>query len=103
MTIAEIAADCDARKIKWTAHALERIEERSIERTDIISCIKNGKIIEQYPEAYPYPACLILGTAKNMPIHVVVGHGSGFLWIITAYIPVETEWLNGFTTRSPTL
>ena len=99
MTVTEIAAECAAGNIKWTAHALERMEEREIGRTDIIACIKNGKIIEQYPEAYPYPACLILGTANNTPVHIVVGHGSGFIWVITAYIPDETEWKDGFSTR----
>ena len=104
MTIAEIAAECAAGNIKWTAHALERMQERNIEPSDIITCINNGKIIEQYPEAYPYPACLILGTISNANslathIHVVVGHGSGFIWVITAYKPDETEWINGFSTR----
>ena len=99
MTIAEITAECAAGNIKWTAHALERMQERGIEPSDIITCIYDGKIIEQYPEAYPYPACLILGTANNTPVHVVVGHGSGFIWVITAYIPNETEWINDFTTR----
>ena len=106
MTIAEIADKCDAGKIKWTAHALERIEERGIERTDIISCIKNGKIIEQYPEAYPYPACLILGKINSAddkslatPVHVVLGHGNGYIWVITAYKPNEIEWSNDFSAR----
>jgi hypothetical protein len=75
------------------------MQERDIERIDIIDCIMNGKIIEQYPDAYPYPACLILGIVRNMPIHVVVGHGSGYIWVITAYKPNETEWTNDFSTR----
>ena len=99
MTVTEIAAECAAGNIKWTAHALERMEERDIERTDIIDCIKNGNIIEQYPDAYPHPACLILGIVRNMPVHVVVGHGSGYIWVITAYKPDETEWTNDFSTR----
>ncbi|MFG6337693.1 MAG: DUF4258 domain-containing protein [Lachnospiraceae bacterium] len=28
---------------------------------DIIFCIHEGEIIEQYPDDYPYPSCLILG------------------------------------------
>ena len=104
MTLTEIAAECAAGNIKWTAHALERMQERDIERTDVIACIKNGRIIEQYLESYPYPACLILGKVKNanslvMPIHVVVGQGNGYIWVITAYIPDETEWINGFSMR----
>ena len=91
---------CAAGHIKWTSHIFERMQEHNIEPTDIINCVNTGKIIEQYPQAYPYPACLILGTSvNNVNIHVVVGYGSGFIWIVTVYEPDENKWINGFTTR----
>lgn len=91
---------CAAGHINWTTHVLERMQERDIEPTDVINCIDNGKIIEQYPNAYPYPACLILGTNKtDVFIHTVVGYGNGLIWIITVYHPDENEWTNGFSTR----
>lgn len=100
LDISELKQKCNTGHIKWTVHTLERMQERSIEPTDVIKCINAGKIIEQYPQAYPHPACLILGTmANNNYIHVVVGYGSGFIWIVTVYEPDENEWTNGFMTR----
>ena len=76
------------------------MQERSIEPSDIIACINTGKIIEQYPNAYPYPAWLIFGNiSTNRIVHVIAGYGNGFIWIITVYEPDENEWTNGFTTR----
>ena len=93
--------ECVAGNIKWTVHILERMQERNINPTDVIHCIIGGEIIEQYPQAYPYPACLILGMCvdNDTYIHVVAGYGSGFVWIVTVYVPDEDEWINGFTER----
>jgi len=91
---------CNSGQIKWTAHILERMQERDIHPSDVINCIQSGEIIEQYPNAFPYPACLILGTkTNNIYIHVVAGYGDGFVWIVTAYEPEENEWANGFKHR----
>ena len=100
MDIELIKQVCDDGSIVWTAHILERMQERNTEPSDVIQCIKYGKIIEQYPQAYPYPACLILGRKINQTIiHVVVGFGDDCLWIITVYEPNEDEWHNGFAER----
>ena len=86
--------------IKWSTHGLARMQEREIDPDDVENCINYGKIIEQYSNAYPYPACLILGTKKNNSIiHVVVGYGCDLVWIITAYEPDIEEWENGFSRR----
>lgn len=38
--------------------------------------IVNGEIIEEYPNDYPFPSCLILGiTIKCRYLHIVVGKG----------------------------
>ncbi|MDR2600495.1 MAG: DUF4258 domain-containing protein [Oscillospiraceae bacterium] len=91
---------CNNGDIKWTTHTLERMQERNIEPTDVINCIMYGVIIEQYPHAYPYPACLILGTGVNANnIHIVLGYGNELIWIVTVYEPDENEWENEFTKR----
>ena len=55
--------------------------------------ICNGEIIEEYPDDYPYPSCLILGmTIKGRRIHVIVGIGEDRLWLITAYEPNPEQW-----------
>ena len=100
LDIEKIRQTCADGRIKWTAHTLERMQERGIEPTDVINCVKNGKIIEQYPQAYPYPACLILGKkTDNTYIHVVLGYGMDFIWIVTAYEPDEDEWQSDLSER----
>jgi len=91
---------CSSGQIMWTTHTLERMQERNIEPSDVVHCISNGKIIEQYPQAYPYPACLILGTGKSLTdIHVVLGYGNDLVYIVTVYEPNLDEWEDGFSTR----
>ena len=48
------------RKISWTRHCLNRINQRNIAIIDIKQAILNGKIIECYDNDYLYPSCLIL-------------------------------------------
>jgi len=91
---------CLSGNVQWTIHILEKMQERDVEPSDVISCISTGTIIELYPDAFPYPACLVLGTTvKQSFLHVVVGYGGGYIWIVTVYEPNEREWENGFTTR----
>lgn len=48
----------------------------------------NGEIIEQYPDDYPYPSCLILGMSiEDKYLHVVIGNHESDLFLITAYFP----------------
>ena len=60
----------------------------------------NGEIIEQYPNDYPHPSCLVLNFLNGeTPIHVCVGLVESKLWIITAYFPNTDEWEDDFKTR----
>lgn len=43
-----------------TSHCSIRLEQRGITEDDIESALNNGEIIEQYPDDYPWPNCLIL-------------------------------------------
>ena len=94
------ALAADRAKIKLTLHVLERCRQRGIEFSDIENALKNGEIIEQYPNDYPYPSCLELGLSlNNKPLHVCCGIGEDKLWIITAYYPTEIDWQGDMKTR----
>jgi len=100
ITIEELHKLCTDGTIKWTTHTLMRLQERGINPSDIKSCIINGEIIEQYPNDYPYPSCLLSGTSiAGKYIHIVTGVGHGYLWIITAYFPSSEKWNEDFKTR----
>ena len=89
----------DKSKVFWTEHASNQILNRGLSREAVFACIDNGEIIENYPSAYPYPACLILGYSENMPIHVCLGIDGLFVWIITAYEPSLLKFKDDFKTR----
>lgn len=100
LKIEDLQRICDLQNIEITLHAAKRLEQRGISISDIISCIKNGEIIEQYPDDYPFPSCLILGISSNKSmLHVVVGTDLETLWIITAYFPSLEKWEYDLKTR----
>ena len=91
---------CSSGKIKWTTHVLMRLQERGIQPSDIKNTIMHGEIIEQYPSDHPHPACLVYGVdALGKILHVVVGVGNGYIWLITAYYPNEEHWESDYKTR----
>lgn len=90
---------CNQSKIKWSGHASARIQQRGISREDVIHCILNGEIIEQYPDFWMNPACLIFGFSVNDKImHVVVGMDE-YLHIVTAYFPSAEKFEADMKTR----
>ena len=100
MNIESIREMCADGKIRWTVHVLRKLQERGIYREDVYCAIGNGKIIEQYPDDYPYPSCLVYGTDlhKN-PLHIVVGSDGTILYLITAYLPDPDRFENDYETR----
>ena len=79
---------CSLRKIKWSTHAAVRIQERGIARLDVLNCLENGQVIEDYPEDFPHPSCLVFGyTLNNRVLHVVAGCDGEYVYIVTAYFP----------------
>lgn len=100
MQIEELQDFCRRSKIKWYQHALERMQERDISRADVKNCIMNGEIIEDYPDDFPHPSCLIFGhMVNNRIIHVVVSKDIDTIGIITAYIPNTDKFEEDLKTR----
>ena len=72
MELREYQQLCQQGKILWTQHCLQRMQERDISRADVKRGIETGEIIEEYPEDYPNPSCLIFGYAVDGRIlHIV--------------------------------
>lgn len=86
-------------KMVLTQHSRKRFSERGIKIQDIVNTIENGEIIEDYPEDYPFPSCLILGKSVEKIIHVVASIGDGMIYLITAYIPDPDKWEADWKTR----
>lgn len=92
--------DTSDSNIKWAKHCLERMQERDISISDVESCLRTGKIIEDYPDDFPYPSCLIFGQTKgNKILHIVVGSDNSTLFFITAYFPNTDKFEKDLKTR----
>lgn len=91
---------CNDKSVIWSAHALKRLQERGIYRDDVLNAINTGKIIEQYSDGYPYPACLVLGVSTNNEhLHIVAGCNGNVVCIITAYFPDSDKFEIDLQTR----
>ena len=101
LTIEELLQLCsDPDNVIITQHGFKRLRNRGITVADLLSGIKSGEIIEQYPDDYPYPSCLVLGiTVNNEHIHIVCGVGDNKLWIISSYLPALDRWEADYKTR----
>lgn len=98
--IGGIRSFCREQKIRWKAHALERMIMRGIAKADVLYCINCGKIIEDYPEARAFPSCLIFGVdLENRVLHVVAGIADDMVHIITVYYPDEEHFESDLITR----
>ena len=100
MDIEKIKKRCNDDFIELTSHCLLRLQQRNIRYTEIKEAVRNGEIIEEYPDDYPYPSCLILGyTNDKKALHVVAGLGETKLWLITVYEPDISQWSNDYKNR----
>ena len=91
---------CDSGEVFITNHAMERFRERGIVVKDILSAVKTGEVIEDYPDSFPFPSCLVCGKASNGKIiHVCMCDDGEASKVITAYYPAIEYWNNDFKTR----
>ena len=89
------------RKLIFRLHALSRMAQRGFEPVDIHYVLDNGIKIEQYPDDFPYPSCLVLSWVKGRPVHVVAAFNEDACEtiIITVYEPDPEIWMDRFSRR----
>ncbi|MBR2142687.1 DUF4258 domain-containing protein [Anaerovibrio sp.] len=69
-------------------HVEKRMIDRQITRKEIVEVILQGEIIEEYPNDWPHPSCLIFGcTINGRYLHVVVAIEPLLLRLVTVYEP----------------
>ncbi|MFQ5916078.1 MAG: DUF4258 domain-containing protein [Nitrospinota bacterium] len=90
-----------ARRVDWQRHALERMAERHIARTEAFQVLLAGERIEDYPDTVPFPSALFLGWSGPRPLHVVVAYDSSKdrVFVITVYDPDLEHFEPDFKTR----
>ena len=100
ISISDLQSLCSSGSVRWTTHMLQRLMQRNISQDEVVEAIQTGEIIDQYPDDYPYPSCLVLGiTIAGKYLHVVCGRGVDEVWMISAYHPNPAEWEDDLKTR----
>jgi hypothetical protein len=89
------------KNIKYRDHALERMMQRSILRSEVQKAILEGKIIEKYNDDFPFPSVLIAYIKTSKPLHIVLSYDdvNNICYIITAYIPNTNHFEDDLITR----
>ena len=81
-------------------HARRRIAERGIREQDVVQIILKGRIIEETPDAEPYPKCLIMDfIRKDQPLYVSCATEGNIVFIITVHWYDPNKWINPWTRR----
>ena len=87
----------------FTQHVIERCKQRNIRPKHIRIAVMSGSIIEDYPDDFPTPSCLILGyVAPDTPLHIVIASNGESARIVTAYYPDPDKWMPDMKTRKET-
>ena len=85
-------------RLIFRVHAIQKMFERSISRSDVAYVIEHGEVIREYPDDTPYASRLMLGWRNKRPLHVVAADNDADeeTIIITAYEPDPDLWESDF-------
>jgi len=91
----------ECESFEFTRHAIQKMFERDISIAIVKQVVKNGEVIQSYPDDKPYPSFLMLCEINKRPIHIVLAKEDidKKCIIVTAYEPAIELWSNGFRTR----
>jgi hypothetical protein len=102
MDIQKIIDAMSHNRIRITDHADEEARADHLSFDEIFLSVFRGQVIEDYPDDWPYPSCLIYGeTFAGDPVHSVWAYREDNRWavLVTVYRPDPNRWLNGRTRR----
>src|SRR2546423_14016703 len=91
-----------AGAFEFSAHAAKQGVVRNVKLSEIEEAIRNGEIIENYPDDKYGPSCLVFGLTKaRRPLHIQCSYPSRpLVKIITLYEPDPRRWVD-FKVRRP--
>lgn len=89
------------RKILYLPHAVKQMShpDRMISTEEVREAIFHGEIIEEYSADNRGESCLVLHMKDGRVIHVVCAPKTEYLAVITAYLPVASQWSSDFKVR----
>jgi len=101
MRIPDLVARGDVRV---SEHGYDRLAENEINMREVVQGVREGQLIEEYPDYAKGPCILVLQRDRQgKAIHVVWGIPRGCdspAVVVTGYRPDPTRWVDNFTRRT---
>ena len=94
--------DAAVKRILFLPHAVSQMNspERMVSTREVRAVIRQGVVIEDYPEDVRGHSCLMLGWGEEQrPLHVLCAPKPDYLAIITVYLPNPDQWEQDWQTR----
>ena len=84
-----------------TAHLFSRLLRRGIDLNDVVAALlsETAECIEDYPDFYLGPCCLVLCRGGTGSWYHVVCSYSSDVALITVYVPVPARWSDDLKRR----
>ena len=81
-------------QVKLSLHAVEEALAEHITRPEVEAAMLDAQMLEDYPDWWLGPSCLIYGrTDSGRDLHIVVSYSGLPVTIITVYEPKPPKWL----------
>lgn len=100
--LGDIQAALRAQAYRVTGHAADEMLEDGIGEQELLAATLAGEGIEDYPPAFPFPACLVLGHLPDgAPVHAVwaLDAATCYAFLVTTYRPDPARWTDDFRSR----
>lgn len=82
------------QQLKISLHAVEEALAENITRAEIEAAMLNAQLLEDYPDWWLGPSCLIYGrTEAGRDLHIVASYSGLPVTIITVYEPRLPKWI----------
>jgi len=97
MNIEDIISAIRSNRIRITDYADEEAQNDQLSYDQVFVSVLQGEIIEDYPDDWPYPSCLIYGdTFRGEPVHSVWAYNEKKQWavLVTVYRPDPVRWID---------
>jgi len=100
-TNSAIKTACRNNSVYWKDHIIQRMRQRGISVSEILTVLNDFQIIQVYNDDKPFPSYLLMGYAGTKPLHIVAGvNETDFeIHLITVYIPDDTIWEDDYRRR----
>jgi Domain of unknown function (DUF4258) len=82
-----------------TTHAKQRMGLRRVTDADVKVVVTTGDVIEEYPNAQPFPKCLLMAHVSGQPLYVVCAFDGRYAYIITVHRYDPEEWADPWTRK----